>query len=70
MIRHRENGYLADFKSSADLAEGMLWVLTSPSYASLSASARESVLRQYSVKESVEAHVKLYKSLLNNPSAS
>ena len=29
MIEHRVNGYLAEYKSSADLAAGMSWVLSS-----------------------------------------
>jgi glycosyltransferase involved in cell wall biosynthesis len=70
MIRHKENGYLADLRSSKDLAEGMLWVLSSPSHDSLSAGARESVLRDYSMKASVEAYLELYNNLLDPSSAS
>ena len=69
MIDHKANGYLADFKSSEDLAEGMIWVLSSESYEKLSLETRETAVKRYSEKESVDAHIKLYSSLLNKTSS-
>ena len=65
MIDHKRNGYMADFKSSADLAEGIQWVLSMETYDTLSRETRESVLRRYPAKGSVDAHIKLYKTLLD-----
>lgn len=69
MIDHKRNGYLADFKSSADLAEGMHWILSSDSYDRLSRETRDSVMRRYPAKGSVDAHISLYKALLDNTSS-
>ena len=64
MIDHKRNGYMADFKSSADLAKGMLWILNSESYDTLSRETRESAERRYSKMKAVDAHIQLYKSLV------
>jgi len=66
MIDHKRNGYLADLRSSAELAEGMSWVLSSDSYDQLSRETRESVLQRYPVQRAVDAHIKLYSMLLEN----
>ena len=63
MIDHKENGYLADHKSSEDLARGMEWVLSSDSYTKLSDQTRKTAVRRYSKKESVGAHINLYRSM-------
>ena len=69
MIEHKVNGYLADYKSSADLAEGMQWILSSESYDKLSTETREIALNRFSKKESVEAHITLYNSMMDKSSA-
>ncbi len=69
MIDHKRNGYLADFKSSESLAEGMNWILNSESYETLSRETRESVVRRYPAKGSVDAHIELYKALLGKTSS-
>ncbi len=69
MIDHMENGYLADFKSSADLAEGMNWVLSSESYEKLSGETRDIAVKRYSRTDSDEAHIKLYSSMLDKSSS-
>ncbi len=68
MIEHKANGYLADYKSSEDLAQGMRWILSSDAYGALSRETREIALKRFSRKASVEAHIKLYKSLMNQSS--
>jgi glycosyltransferase involved in cell wall biosynthesis len=70
MIDHQQNGYLADFKSHADLARGMEWILSMEGYDSFSRETRERTLRRFSKKEAAEAHLKLYKSLLDKTTAS
>jgi len=66
MIDHKANGYLADFKSSEDLARGIAWILSSDSYKALSDQTREIALKRFSRKASVEAHIKLYSGITNN----
>ena len=64
MIRHREDGYLAEYKSARDLAGGMQWILDHPDYYSLSGRARESALERFSMERSVEAYLAVYQQLL------
>jgi glycosyltransferase involved in cell wall biosynthesis len=66
MIDHQDNGYLADFKSSEDLAQGMHWILSSETYDTISKNTREIALKRFSRKASVEAHIKLYSGMTNN----
>lgn len=68
MIDHKRNGYLAESKSADDLARGMHWVLSSESYEQLSMETRESAERRYSQKNAVDAHIELYRSLLDKQS--
>ncbi len=69
MIDHKQNGYLAEYKSSADLAEGMRWVLTGDSYNLLSERTREMALERFSPDRSVEMHIDLYESILDKASS-
>jgi glycosyltransferase involved in cell wall biosynthesis len=68
MIEHKVNGYLADYKSSADLADGMHWILASGAYDKWSGETREIALKRFSRKESVKAHINLYKSMVDKSS--
>lgn len=70
MIDHRVNGYLAKCKSSTDLAEGMRWVLSSDSYAKLSAETRDLAVKRFSRDRSVEMHIDLYRNMVNRASQS
>ena len=65
MIAHKESGYLAEYKSSDDLAAGMSWVLSSESYDQLSAKTRSLALERFSMDHSVEKHRNLYRKILN-----
>ena len=66
MIDHKKNGYLAGYKSSDDLAAGMKWVLSAPSYEKLSFDTRESAVDRFSMDRSVDMHIDLYKKILEN----
>lgn len=65
MIDHRVNGYLADYKSSADLTKGMRWVLSSDSYEKLSAETRDLAVKRFSRDRSVEMHIDLYRNIVS-----
>lgn len=65
MIAHKENGYLAEFKSSENLAEGISWVLSNPDYEKLSDHTRKLALERFSMDRSVDMHVDLYTDILN-----
>jgi glycosyltransferase involved in cell wall biosynthesis len=64
MIDHKQNGYLAEYKSTEDLAVGINWILTSGDYQQLSAEARSTAVKRFSRERSTEQYVKLYHTIL------
>lgn len=65
MIDHKKDGYLADFNSASDLAEGIKWVISMESHKSFSRDVREGILKRYPKQDAVGKHIQLYKSLLD-----
>ncbi len=66
MVKHKENGYLAKYRSSADLAEGINWIYQNPHREELSLNAVQTVEKYFSETTIAQQHIKLYQSLLNN----
>ena len=66
MIDHKENGYVAKYKSAEDLAEGIVWVLNNETQAMLSQKARDKVLNTYSQQQIASQHIALYNSILKD----
>ncbi len=64
MVDHLQNGYLAAFKSAADLAAGLHYVLTSDKKNELSANARKKVLDNFTNDIVAEKYMTIYKSIL------
>ncbi len=62
MIDHQVNGYVAQYRDSKDLAEGIKWVLASEE--DLGAKVRQKVLNAYSEEKVANQYIELYKSLL------
>jgi len=65
MITHLEDGYLAEFKSAGDLAEGIKWILSYNPYPELSRKVRSAAVRRFSMERSAEKHVELYRKLID-----
>lgn len=63
MIDHQQNGYIADFKSAKDLANGISWVLSQDG-ALLKNNALRKVQSSYSEDIVAEKYIKLYQSML------
>jgi glycosyltransferase involved in cell wall biosynthesis len=63
MIVHKSNGYLAGYRSSADLAAGINWVRNADREI-LSANARQYVLDHFSAKVIADRHIEFYRSLI------
>jgi glycosyltransferase involved in cell wall biosynthesis len=63
MIDHNITGYVADYKSSEDLAKGIYWTLFESDYQALVDNSRQKVLDNYSEEVIVERYKKLYQSL-------
>lgn len=62
MIDHKNNGYLANYKSSEDLAKGIYWTLFESDYQVLVSNARQKVLDNYSEEVIAEKYKKVYES--------
>ena len=64
MIDHRRNGYIANFKDTADLAKGISWVLDEADRAALSAEARGKVLHCYSQQSVASQYIEVYNEMI------
>ena len=64
MIDHNITGYVADYKSSEDLAKGIYWTLFESDYQVLLDNSRQKVLDNYSEKVIAEKYRKVYQSLV------
>ena len=65
MVKHLENGYLADYKSSSDLADGIEWLFLHDDKELLQKEARRTILTRFSPKVIANKHIELYQRLLN-----
>ena len=63
LIDHQVNGYLADYKSSEDLAFGINWVLSCDADLNLSEQARKKVIDSFSPDKIAAQYVDVYQSL-------
>ncbi len=64
MIGHKINGYLAKPYDSADLANGINWVINDADKESLSKAARDKVLKCFDSKIVAEKYLDLYKTII------
>lgn len=60
MIDHLHNGYVAQYKSSEDFANGIYWTLTDPDYSSLSEQACRKAVTHYSEGTIAKKYIDLY----------
>ena len=59
-IDHRRNGYVAEYRSAEDLAQGIRWILTEADYASLSQNAVHKVAQRYSQQSVAMQYLDVY----------
>lgn len=64
MIEHRNTGYLANFKDSADLAEGIRWVLEDADRNKLSEACLRKVAHNYSQQSVAMRYIEVYNELI------
>lgn len=64
MIEHRHNGYIAGYKSAFDLANGILWGLTTVDYDNVSRNARLYAVETYSESVASAHYLKVYEEAL------
>jgi glycosyltransferase involved in cell wall biosynthesis len=65
MVEHLQNGFLAEFKSAADFAAGIHYVLNPDHTENLSINARNKVLNTFTNEKVAEQYMAVYKSILN-----
>jgi len=66
IICHKENGYLASYPDTNDLAAGIKWVLSnSQSDKTLSQHARQTAVEKFNISNVARRYIELYEELLN-----
>ena len=60
MIDHLHNGYVAQYKSSDDFANGIYWALTDPDSPSLCEQACRKAVSHYSESSVAKRYIDLY----------
>ena len=63
MIDHLHNGYVAQYKSSADFANGIYWTLTESEYPSLSEQACRKAVANYSESIVAKQYIEVYNKI-------
>lgn len=64
MIDHQRNGYVANFKDSADLAEGMRWVLQNEHSAHVRNAAVKKVAHTWSQQSVAMQYIEVYNEMI------
>jgi glycosyltransferase involved in cell wall biosynthesis len=60
MIDHRKNGYIAEYRNSSDLADGIKWVIDEADRVSLSQNALRKVALSYSQHSVAMKYIEAY----------
>ena len=63
MIDHLHNGYVAEYKSAEDFANGIHWVLNTDEYESLCEEACRKVISSYSESAIAKKHIEVYNKI-------
>ncbi len=63
MIDHLHNGYVAQYKSAEDFANGIYWTLTDPDYPNLCEEASRKVVTHYSESVIAKQYTALYNKI-------
>lgn len=64
MIDHKHNGYVANFKDAADLAEGIRWTLFEADSNALAANCLHKVAHNYSQQSVAMRYIEVYNELI------
>jgi glycosyltransferase involved in cell wall biosynthesis len=66
MIDHLHNGYVADYKSVEDFANGIHWALSESEYQSLSEEACRKVASSYSESAIAKRYIEIYNKIMGD----
>ena len=64
MVSHKHNGYVAEYRSSEDLANGISWLHDHPEREKINANASQTVIEKFSESVIAAEHIRLYNSLV------
>lgn len=64
MVQHQQNGFLAEYRSSASFCNGMEWMINYPVKEVLRKNARQTVMQFFAEKVIAQKHIELYQSLV------
>jgi len=65
MVSHLQNGYLADYKSSADLADGIEWLFLHEDKEAVQKEARRTILNRFAPAVIATQQEEIYQTLIN-----
>ncbi|WP_294591019.1 glycosyltransferase [uncultured Bacteroides sp.] len=65
LIKHQKTGYLAKYRDSQDLAQGMEWCLMHSQDETFLAEIRSFVVKNFSAQVVLEKHLRLFNEILN-----
>jgi glycosyltransferase involved in cell wall biosynthesis len=65
MVTHLKNGYLANYESATDLADGIEWLFLHEDKEAVQKEARRTILNHFAPSLIADEHEELYQSLLN-----
>ncbi len=65
MVKHLSNGYLANYESATDLADGIEWLFLHEDKEAIQKEARRTVLNQFAPAVIAAKHEELYQKLIN-----
>jgi glycosyltransferase involved in cell wall biosynthesis len=63
MIDHLHNGYVAQYKSAEDFANGIYWLLTNPDYAEIAELASHKAITTYSESAVAKRYIDIYNKI-------
>lgn len=63
MIDHRENGYVAEYKSADDFANGIHWILSEADYPKISEKACHKAVTNYSEGTVAKQYIQIYNKI-------
>ena len=66
MIDHLHNGYVAEYKSAEDLANGVIWTLNESEYHTLSEEACRKAISNYSESTVAKKYIDVYNKITGN----
>lgn len=66
MIDHLHNGYVAEYRNAADLANGIHWALTDGDYAELSEMAYHKASISYSERSIARQYIDIYNKIISS----